>query len=81
MVFFFESTVRGLELNKILCLHVFLNVCSCVCAYMLTAKTVCVCVWLIVNELGPHYLLLMFVYFVHDCNSNFLCLQRTNKYS
>ena len=36
-----------------------------------------VCVLLIVNAI----LFIIYVYFACDCNSNLLCLQRTNKYS
>ena len=53
----------------------------CACVYAYRENSGWMGGWLIVNELGPHYLLFMFVYFVCDCNSDFLCLQRTNKYS
>ena len=47
---------------------------------------VCMCVWrgeagrgggsrVTVNAVGLHYLSFMFLYFAHDWNSNFLCLQ------
>ena len=69
--------------------HICVRACVCVCACVRACVCVCVCscacvracVRLIVNALGLHYLLFMFVHFAHDRNSNFLCLQRTNKRS
>ena len=52
----------------------WLGVCHCK-----WEKDRCTVHWLCVCP--THYLLFMFVYFAHDGKSDFLCLQRTSKYS
>ena len=63
--------------------------CVCVCVCVRVCVCVCVCVCErgerqregeINGAVGLYYLLFMFTYLIHDRNSDFLCLQRTNKY-